>query len=102
MQTERRTREIGIRKAFGGSPWQIVMLVLKDFLLLIGISAVFIIPLAWYFLNGALDNFAYRITIGFDIALFSTIIVIIIGILTILYHVLRAANTNPINALRYE
>jgi putative ABC transport system permease protein len=102
LQTERRTREIGIRKAFGGSPWQIVSLVLKDFLVLIGISAVVIIPVSWYFLNQALDNFAYRIAIGADIALFSTLAVILIGILTILYHVLRAANTNPINALRYE
>jgi putative ABC transport system permease protein len=102
LQTERRTREIGIRKAFGGSPEQIMMLVLKDFLLLIGISAVIIIPFSWYLMQKTLEKFAYRIDITIDIAVLSAGIVIIIGLLTVLYHVLRAANTNPVNALRYE
>lgn len=102
LQTEKRTREIGIRKSFGGSPEQIVLLILKDFLILIGLAAIIIIPLSWYFMQKTLENFAYRINIGVDMALFSTGIVLVAAIITVMYHVLKAANTNPVNALRYE
>jgi putative ABC transport system permease protein len=102
LQTERRTREIGIRKSFGGSRLQIVILIMKDFLVLLGIAAIIIIPVSWYLMQQMLENFAYRITIGLDIALFSAVAVLLVGVLTVLYHALRAANTNPVNALRYE
>jgi putative ABC transport system permease protein len=102
LQTERRTREIGIRKSFGGSQYQIIMLIMRDFLILIGIAAVIIIPLSWYLMQQMLQNFAYRITITVDIAFVSAVAVVLVGILTVLYHALRAANTNPVDALRYE
>jgi putative ABC transport system permease protein len=102
LQTERRTREIGIRKSFGGSQSQIIILVMKDFLVLLGIAAVIIIPVSWYLMQQMLENFAYRITIRVDTALVSVAAVLLVGVLTVLYHALRAANTNPVNALRYE
>jgi putative ABC transport system permease protein len=102
LETEKRTREIGIRKVFGGSPRQIFFLVTKEFLLLIGIAAVITIPLSWYFMQQTLDNFAYRIPITADLAISATFIVFVIAILTVMFHVLRAANTDPVKALRYE
>jgi putative ABC transport system permease protein len=102
LQTERRTREIGIRKSFGGSQFQIIVLIMKDFLVLLGIAAVIIIPISWYLMQQMLENFAYRTTIGVDLALVSIAAVLLVGVLTVLYHALKAANTNPVNALRYE
>lgn len=102
LQTERRTREIGIRKSFGGSPEQIMLLIMKDFLILICIAAVIIIPLSWFFMARALETFAYRINVPLDMAFISTGLVLMVGLLTVLYHVMRAANTNPVDALRYE
>ena len=102
LQTEKRTREIGIRKSFGGSQFQIVMLIMKDFLILLAVAAVIVLPLSWYFLQRMLDNFAYRVAIQPEMALLSAVAVLAVGSLTVLYHALRAANTNPVDALRYE
>jgi len=102
LQTERRTREIGIRKSFGGSPEQIMLLIMKDFLILICIAALIIVPLSWFFMARALDTFAYRINVPLDMAFISAGLVLMVGLLTVLYHVMRAANTNPVDALRYE
>jgi len=99
---QQRTKEIGVRKVLGASLNSIIRLVSKDFLLLVIIAAGIGSPIAWYFMNQWLEDFAFRIELNLFIPVLSTVIVLIIAILTVLYHALKAAGTNPVKALRYE
>jgi len=100
---EQRTKEIGIRKVVGATLESILALLFKEFVLLILIAFVIASPIAWYLLNNWLDtNFIYRTDIGVLTFLIGGLISMIIGILTISFHIYRAASSNPVNALKYE
>ncbi|HEU5290026.1 MAG TPA: FtsX-like permease family protein [Cyclobacteriaceae bacterium] len=102
--TEQRTKEIGIRKVIGASVNSLVTLVSKEFFLLVGIGMVLAFPVAWYFTSGWLQNFAYRIELQNEWPTFvlSALLAFVITLITVGYHVLRTALTNPVNALRDE
>jgi putative ABC transport system permease protein len=97
-----RTKEIGIRKVLGASLAGIVGLLTKDFLKLIIIALVIATPLAWYFMNQWLQDFAYRISIGWWIFLVAGSLSLIIAFLTIGYQALKAGLMNPVKSLRTE
>jgi len=99
---ERRTKEIGIRKALGASVSGIVLLLSKEFLILVMISNAIAAPVAYYFMQRWLENFAYRITIGLEVFLLAAVVSLLIALLTVNAHAVRAAMTNPVNALRHE
>jgi putative ABC transport system permease protein len=99
---EQRTKEIGIRKAMGDSIAGIFYLISKEFILLVSISTLFAWPLVYYIANKWLQNYYYRINLQpFDF-LTGFIIIIIISLLTVGYRTVKAAKTNPVEALRYE
>ena len=102
--TEQRTNEIGVRKVIGASINSLVMLVSKEFFLLVVIGIVLAFPAAWYFTDHWLRNFAYRIELQNEWKTFvlSAILAMMITILTVGYHVIRAAMANPVNSLRDE
>jgi putative ABC transport system permease protein len=98
----RRTREIGIRKVFGARTRDLVVLLLWQFSIPVLIANIIAWPVAWYYLHGWLQGFAYRITLSplyFAAAGFGALV---IAWVTILAHALRVARTNPIHALRTE
>ncbi len=97
-----RTKEIGIRKVLGASLSNIISLLGKDFLRSVGIGVGIAFPLAWYFLKNWLNEFAYRIQLDIGVFLFSGLFVLLLAFLLLSIHAIRAANTNPIEALRYE
>lgn len=99
---QQRTREIGIRKVMGSSVKQVVMLLMSNFLLLVGIAALIALPLAWYFMREVLNNFAYRINISWYYFITAILVSIIIAVLTILYQAYRAATANPVDSIKYE
>jgi putative ABC transport system permease protein len=99
---EQRTREIGIRKSLGASADSIVRLLCREFLILVGIANVIAWPVAGYTINYWLDNFAYRIDIGWSIFALAGVITLIIAIATVSIQSIRAAFANPVKALRYE
>jgi putative ABC transport system permease protein len=99
---ERRTKEIGIRKALGASVPSIVGLLSKDFLKLVGIAFVVAVPAAYYAMHQWLEGFAYRISLGAGVFLLAGLIAVLVALATISYHAVRAARTDPVNALRYE
>ncbi|MCB2221470.1 MAG: ABC transporter permease [Bacteroidetes bacterium] len=102
LMTERRTKEIGVRKVFGGSVTQIMMLLIKGYVFLIIIASIVALPLGWYFMSEALDNFAYRIDISWYYFILPVLVVGIFALMTAAYHAVKAASMNPVDAIRYE
>jgi putative ABC transport system permease protein len=98
----RRTKEIGVRKVLGASVQNIVALVSKDFLKLVLISAIIAIPFAWAAMNKWLEDFAYRITIGWAVFVLASFLALLIALFTISFQAVRAAKANPVNSLRTE
>jgi len=99
---EQRTKEIGIRKVLGSSIPEILGLVIKDFLIWILWAFVLASPLAYLAMKNWLNNFAYRINPGWEIFLFAGLIAFGITLFTISFQTIKAAFSNPVEALRYE
>ncbi|HSR17076.1 MAG TPA: FtsX-like permease family protein, partial [Ignavibacteriaceae bacterium] len=100
--TEQRTKEIGIRKVLGASIANIFILTTKQFLILVALSNLIAWPLAYFFMNGWLQDFAYRVEIRFGTFILAALLTIMIALLTVGYQAIKAAVTNPVRSLRYE
>lgn len=97
-----RTKEIGIRKVLGSSVSDVVVLLSKDYLKLIGLAILIAIPMAWWGMNKWLEDFAYRIEIKWWMFLLTGIATIVIALLTVSYRAIKAAIANPVESLRDE
>jgi putative ABC transport system permease protein len=97
-----RTKEIGVRKVLGASIRSILALVSKDYLVLMGIAIVCATPLSWWVMNSWLEAFASRIDLAWWIFALPSLVVILVALLTVSIHTLKAARTNPAKSLRYE
>jgi putative ABC transport system permease protein len=99
---ERRTKEIGIRKALGASAANIVALLSKDFLLLVAVACAIGAPVAYVAMERWLQDFAYRIDVSPLLFVGATVLAVLIALGSISAQALRAARTDPAEALRYE
>ena len=99
---ERRRKEVGIRKVLGASTKGIVLLLSKDFLKLVAISLLIASPVAWYFMNKWLQDFAYRINISWWIFLLAGMLTILLALITVSFQTIKAAIANPVKSLRTE
>lgn len=102
FSTERRTKEIGIRKVLGASIASIVGLLSKDFIKLVGIGFMIAVPIAWYAMNQWLQDFAYRIEIGASVFIVAGAAALVIALLTVSWQSLKTATANPVDSLRSE
>jgi ABC-type antimicrobial peptide transport system permease subunit len=97
-----RIKEVGIRKVLGATAGNIVYLFSKEFIILIAIAFAIATPIAWYFMNQWLDDYAYRINVGWWIFLIAGLAAILIALLTISFQAIKAAIANPVKSLRTE
>jgi putative ABC transport system permease protein len=100
--TERRTKEVGIRKVMGASLSGILFLLSKEFTKWVLIANIIAWPIAYYFMNEWLQEFAYRINITLWPFLLSGLIALLIAVLTVSYQSIKAALANPVESLKYE
>ncbi len=99
---QQKTKEIGIRKVFGASVQSILAMFIKSFVKWVLIANLIAWPLAYVFIINWLNNFAYRVDIPWYIFILSAVVALVIAVLTVSYQSFRAANKNPVDALRYE
>ncbi len=97
-----RKKEVGIRKAMGATVFQVVLLLTKEFSMLVIIGFALATPVAYWVMQEWLQNFAYKISLSLWLFIGAGILVLIIAWLTVSYQAIRSARTNPIEALRYE
>jgi putative ABC transport system permease protein len=99
---EKRAKEISIRKVLGATVMNIAAMLSKDFVVLVLIALCLAAPVAWYFMNQWLQNFAYRIDIGWWMFLLAGLVTILIALFTVSFQAIRAAAANPVKNLRNE
>ena len=99
---EQRTKEVGLRKVFGASEGVVVRLISKDFLILVGISILIALPVAYYFMSNWLENYVYQTNIGIPLLVLAALITVAITFITISYKAYQAALTNPASSIRTE
>ncbi len=99
---EQRRKEIGVRKVIGASVRDIVTMLSKDILKLVVLSAMIATPVAWAAMDNWLQDYAYRITIGWWIFLAAGFIAVGIALATVSFQALKAALANPVKSLRGE
>jgi hypothetical protein len=99
---ERRTKEIGVRKVLGSSIAGVVFLLSKEFVKRVVAAAVIAWPIAWYAAGRWLEDYPYRVGVGWETFVFAGLLVLAVALSTVSYQVVRAATSNPVEALRYE
>jgi ABC-type antimicrobial peptide transport system permease subunit len=102
LSIEQRTKEIGIRKVLGAAVSRIMMLVSKEFIVLISIAFVIAIPVGYYYVYKWLENFAFRISIGWWMFALAGAFVMTIALITLSFQAIKAAIANPVKSLRTE
>lgn len=97
-----RTKEIGIRKVHGASIPGIIYLLYKDVMYLVLIAAVLVVPLGYYVMSGWLGNFAYQKPLNFLLFGLVAVVALVFAFVTVAFHSMKTARTNPVESLKYE
>jgi len=99
---EQRTKEIGVRKVLGASVPYIWLLLSQDFIGLVLIACTIAAPIAWYLMDNWLNNYEYKINIGFGVFAWVIVASVAITLLTVSFQSIKAAMVNPVKSLRTE
>jgi len=99
---EQKTKEIGIRKVLGATVTRIAVLFIAIFLKIFIIAAIIAVPVSYYFVNEWLTTFVYRIPLSATIFIAGTVVILLLTLISITYETVKAARTNPVNALKHE
>lgn len=99
---DRRTKEIGIRKVAGAKNSEILLLLNKEFIKWVVVAFIIAVPISWVVMNNWLRNFVYKTELSWWIFAIAGLLAILIALITVNWQSWRAANRNPVEALRYE
>ena len=102
VETVAKTKEIGIRKVLGASVASIVEMLSKEFLILVGIAMLVAFPLAYYLLDRMLQDYAYRIELGWWMFALAGMITVALTLITVGWKAIKAATENPVKAIKTE
>lgn len=102
FMTEQRTKEIGVRKVLGATTRSILLLVSKEFTVLVLVAFVLALPVAWFLMHWWLQDFAYRVDLSIWVFLLSGALALLVAWLTVGYQSVKAALANPVESLRSE
>ena len=102
FMAERKTKEIGVRKVLGASVAGITTLLIREFTKWVIIANVIAWPAAYFLMKNWLQDYVYRISMGWWVFLLSSVIALIIAVLTVSFHAVKAAISDPAKSLRYE
>jgi ABC-type antimicrobial peptide transport system permease subunit len=99
---EQRTKEFGIRKVLGASPFILFNLLSNEFLKLVGLAIIIASPVAWYFSNEWLRDFAYKVNLSWWVFVVAALTALLIALITICFQAIKSAIANPVKSLRTE
>jgi len=99
---EQRTKEVGVRKVFGASVPNLVVLLTSSFTKLVLVGIVLAAPIAYYVVRRWLDNFEDHMTPGVEIFVLAGVVAVLVAWMTVGYQAVRAALADPVKSLRYE
>jgi putative ABC transport system permease protein len=102
MVIRNRTKEVGVRKVLGADVSTLVALLSKDFLKLVIIAILIATPLAYYGMDKWLEEFSYRTTIQWWMLALAGVAAVVIALVTVSIHAIRAASANPVKSLRSD
>ncbi len=102
FEARQRIKEIGVRKVLGANISNIVMLLSKDFLKLIGIAAIIAFPVTWFAMQKWLQDFAFRIDMSLWFLIIAAVSILLIALITISFQAIKTAIANPVDSLRNE
>ena len=97
-----RTKEIGIRKVHGASTSRIIYLLYKDIMYLVIVAAILVFVPAYYVVNTWMADFAYQASLNYSTFIFVAFVALVFAFLTVAFHSLKTARTNPVESLKYE
>jgi putative ABC transport system permease protein len=102
FMVEQRSKEISVRLVLGASVKSVFQLLTWDFLRLVLVSIVIAAPISWYLMSRWLEDYVYRITIGWDVFVVSGVTSVLIALFTISFQSIKAAVMSPVKGLRSE
>ena len=102
LAMQNRTKEISIRKVMGASEQSLLILLSRDYIILIGISMLLSVPITWYMMNGWLQSFEYRVPVSWEVFILAGSLSLVIAFFAISYHAMKTAWTRPAETLKYE
>jgi putative ABC transport system permease protein len=102
LAMQNRTKEISIRKVMGATEQSLLVLLSRDYVMMIFVSLAISVPITWYLMNNWLQNFQYRIEVGWQVFALAGGLSLVVALITISYQALKTAWTRPAEALKYE
>lgn len=102
LAMQNRTKEISIRKVMGATEQSLLVLLSKDYVMLIAVSLLLSVPITWYLMNNWLQSFQYRVDVSWQVFAAAGGLSLVIALLTISYQAIKTAWTRPAETLKYE